>query len=76
MQELPSETRAMFNDAERAEIAAHKPKLGDDQSDALGLAIAWERPSRRSISSALPWSDRSGCRVRIRCCRVVFASWW
>jgi hypothetical protein len=60
MQELPSELRTTLSDADLAEIAANKPKPGDDQPDALGLATAWEHHVAKIDSDrALPWSDRS-----------------
>jgi hypothetical protein len=60
MREIPAEIRAMFSDNELAEIAANKPKPGDDQPDAIGLAVAWARHVEKiDLDRALPWSDRS-----------------
>lgn len=58
--ELPSEVRAMFSDAELAEIAANKQTPGDDKLDAIELARAWElHVEKIDNDRTLPWTDRS-----------------
>ncbi|HEX7659607.1 MAG TPA: hypothetical protein VF444_09015 [Pseudonocardiaceae bacterium] len=58
--EPQAEVRAMFSDAELAELAANKLKHGDDKPDALGHARAWEiHVEKIDNDRALPWGDHS-----------------
>jgi hypothetical protein len=57
---IPPEVLVMFSDEELAEIAANKPKPGDDKLDAIDYARSWElHVEKLDNDRALPWTDRS-----------------
>jgi hypothetical protein len=57
----PSDVRALFDEAELAEIASRSVNLtGQRTIDAVELASGWaNRVAKIDLDRALPWSDRS-----------------
>ncbi|HEX4249106.1 MAG TPA: hypothetical protein VH008_14685 [Pseudonocardia sp.] len=61
MREIPSAIRAVFNDSELSDIAAHPIIRADgSDADAIDLAVAWDLHVQKiDQDRALPWSDRT-----------------
>lgn len=60
MRVIPPVIRSMFDDAEIAEIATHRAKLGGTERDAIDLSLAWaDSVQKIDLDRALPSSDRS-----------------